>query len=128
MVATRRTGATPKGGRRRAAASSAVARTVRPPAHAVRERAVPADQLAAGVLDLKKALDQTTARFSARVSGKLGEVLRRLKSGKPAPKGVVKAMVERIHDVRLKPEKGRLKDLERIRELVEDLVAMLPGR
>ena len=89
---------------------------------------MPADQLVAGVLDLKKALDQTTAQFSARVSEQLGDVLRQLKSGKPEAKNVVKAMVERIHDVRLKPEKGRLKDLERIRELVEDLVAMLTGR
>ena len=89
---------------------------------------MPADQLVAGVLDLKKALDQTIAQFSARVSEQLGEVLRTLESEEPAPRNVVKAMVERIHSVRLKPEKGRLKDLERIRELVEDLVAMLPGR
>jgi hypothetical protein len=89
---------------------------------------VPADQLVAGVLDLKKALDQTTTQFSARVSEQLGEVLRALESRKPALKGVVKGMVGRIHDVRLKPEKGRLKDLVRIQDLVEDLVAMLPGR
>ena len=104
--------------------------TVRPTRRtdpANRERALPAEQLVTGILDVKTALDQAVARFSARVSGRLGEVLRALENPEPLAKGTVKAMVERVREVRLKPGKGRPKDLIRLQDLAEDLIEMLPG-
>jgi len=130
MGTTRRTGATP-GTRRSPAKASRASRgagTTRRRAAPARGPAHPADQLVAGVLDVKKALDQTLAQFSARVGGGLGEVLRSLESDSPAATGDIKEMVKRIQSVRLKPEKGRLKDIVRVHDLVEELVAMLPGR
>lgn len=89
---------------------------------------MPAEQLVTGILDVKKALDEAVAQFSARVSGQLGEVLRALEGREPAAKGTIKALVERVRELKLKPEKGRLKDLMRLHDLAEDLVDMLPRR
>jgi hypothetical protein len=86
---------------------------------------LPAEQLVAGVLDVKKALDEAVASFSVRVSGQLGEVLRALQGHEPTAKSTIKEMVERVGEIRLKPEKGRLKDLIRIHDLAEELVEML---
>ena len=117
-------------GRDAAGANRPAARTRRAgesrPAEA-RERALPAEQLVTGVLDAKKALDEAVAQFSARVSGQLAEVLRALDGHEPKAKGAIKVMVERVREVRLKPEKGRLKDLARLQDLADDLVEMLPG-
>ena len=57
-----------------------------------------------------------------------GEVLRALEGREPAAKGTIKALVERVRELKLKPEKGRLKDLMRLHDLAEDLVDMLPRR
>ncbi len=97
------------------------------PRPAGRDRALPAEQLVTSVLDVKKALDEAVAHFSARVSGQLGEVLRTLEGEAPVAKGTVKGMVDRVREVKLRPEKGRLKDLIRLHDLAEDLVDMLPG-
>jgi hypothetical protein len=129
MTTTQRTTA------RRASAHDAVAasrpaaegRPTPRPRPAARGRALPAEQLVTSVLDVKKALDEAVAHFSARVSGQLGEVLRTLEGHEPVAKGTVKGMVDRVREVKLRPEKGRLKDLVRLHDLAEDLVDMLPG-
>lgn len=130
MVTTRRTGAA-RGATRgatKATKAGGDVRTVRRRAPAARARALPADQLVAGVLDVKKAVDQTLARFSARIDAQLGEVLRSLEGDSPASERAVKEVVGRIRELKVKPEKGRLKDIVRLHDLAEELVALLPGR
>ena len=128
MATTRRTS------RRRAAAQDAAVakrptagtRSIHRARPTARERALPAEQLITGVLDVKKALDETVAQFSAGICAQLGEVLRALEGHEPAAKAIVKEMLARVQEIRLKPEKGRVKDLVRLHDLAEDLVAMLP--
>lgn len=94
---------------------------------AARDRALPAEQLVTGVLEVKKALDEAVAHFSARISGQMGDVLRALQGDERIAKAAIREMIERVREVKLKPEKGRLKDLARLQDLADDLVEMLPG-
>ena len=130
MAMTRRTTKRQATGNAAAVANRPTAgiRATRRAGAATRGRALPAEQLVTGILDVKKALDEAVAQFSARVSGQLGEVLRALEGREPAAKGTIKALVERVRELKLKPEKGRLKDLMRLHDLAEDLVDMLPRR
>lgn len=90
-----------------------------------RRRATPAEQLATEVLSVKVALDDAMAQFGARVSGQLAEVLRALQGSTPPSKGTVKDMVLKVQDLRLKPERGRIKDLVRLKVLADDLTELL---
>ena len=127
MVTTRRSTRRQAAGHNAAVANRPTARnrSTRRGRPAARDRALPAEQLVAGVLDVKKALDEAVASFSVRVSGQLGEVLRALQGHEPTAKSTIKEMVERVGEIRLKPEKGRLKDLIRLHDLAEELVEML---
>jgi hypothetical protein len=127
MATTRRTTRRKAAGHDAAVADRPTAgiRSTRRARPTARDRALPAEQLVAGVLDVKKALDEAIAQFSTRVSGQLGEVLRALQGHQPITKSTIKEMVERVREVRLKPEKGRLKDLIRLHDLAEELVEML---
>ena len=93
-----------------------------------RRRATPAEQLATELLSVKKALDGAVAEFAARVSGQLAEVLRATAGEKPPAKRTVKDMIVKVQVVKLKPEKGRVKDLARMQRLAAELVGMLPER
>jgi len=125
MIAERKVARPRKTTPRRAAGGRPAAKPGRRSAVPARTRAGSSDRLAAGVLDLKRASDQTAARFAARVGDELGEVLRTLGGEERVPKPVVKAMLAQLRAVRLKPEKGRLKDLARIHDLAEELLGML---
>ena len=80
-------------------------------------------------LQAQDAVEQYTLRVNAQLAevlrlaegeGTAGEKPRRL------PAKLAAAMLAQLRDVRLKPKKGRAKDLVRIQELVEELVGQLP--
>lgn len=110
---------------RRVKAGNAAAATA---AASGRRRATPVEQLVTELLSVKKALDGAVAEFGARVSGQLAEVLRAIAAAEPPAKRTVKDMIVKVQDVKLKPEKGRVKDLARLQRLADDLVGMLSER
>ena len=93
-----------------------------------RQRATPAEQLATGVLAVKKALDGAVAQFGVRVSEQFAKVLGALDGPEPPSKRTIKEMIPKVQDVKLKPEKGRIKDLLRLQQLADDLVELLVKR
>ncbi len=109
-------------GRRDAAA---VRRTAPPTAE--RRRATPAEQLTTELLAVKDALDGALTQFGARVSGRLAEALEALQRPEPPPNGTVKKMIVKVRDLRLKPERGRVKDLLRLKALADELAELLAG-
>jgi hypothetical protein len=90
-----------------------------------RRRATPIEQLATEVLSAKDALDGAMAQFGARVSGQLAEVLTAIAGPEPPAKRTVKEMIVKVREVKLKPERGKIKDLARLQRLADDLVDML---
>lgn len=90
-----------------------------------RRRATPAEQLATELLSVKKELDRAVAKFGARVSGELADVLRALQGPEPPSKRALKEMIAKVQDVKLRPERGRIKDLLRLQALAADLVELL---
>ncbi|HQT93971.1 MAG: hypothetical protein B7Z68_01485 [Acidobacteria bacterium 21-70-11] len=90
-----------------------------------RRRATPAEQLATEMLSVKEALDGVVAQFGVRVSGQLAEVLRALQGPEPPSKRTLKDMIVKVQDVKLRPERGRIKDLLRLQALADDLVELL---
>ncbi len=90
-----------------------------------RRRATPAEQLATEMLSVKEALDGAVTQFGVRISGQLAEVLRALQGSEPPSKRTVKEMILKVQDLRLKPERGRIKDLLRLQVLADDLVELL---
>ncbi|HVN75959.1 MAG TPA: hypothetical protein VMT19_06555 [Thermoanaerobaculaceae bacterium] len=127
MTKKQRVGGARGGSASRTAQRGAAGRLAGRRAPTVRRRPAPGGPLAAGVLDLKRALDQATARFAARVTGQLGEVLHALEAEAPSRR-TASAMATLIRGVKLKPDKGRLKDLARLHDLAEELVGLLPDR
>jgi hypothetical protein len=93
-----------------------------------RRRATPTEQFVTELLSLKQALDAAVSGFGARISGQLADVLRATEGAKPPAKRTLRAMVARIQDVKLKPEKGRIKDLVRLQRLADDLAELLSER
>ncbi len=91
----------------------------------VRRRATPAEQLATELLSVKEALDGAVAQFGVRISGQLSEVLRALQGSEPPSKRALKEMIVKVQDVKLRPERGRIKDLLRLQALADDLVELL---
>ncbi len=90
-----------------------------------RRRATPAEQLATEMLSVKEALDGAVTQFGVRISGQLAEVLRALQGSEPPSKRTLKEMILKVQDLRLKPERGRIKDLLRLQVLADDLVELL---
>jgi hypothetical protein len=90
-----------------------------------RRRATPAEQLATEMLSVKEALDGAVTQFGVRISGQLAQVLRALQGSEPPSKRTLKEMILKVQDLRLKPERGRIKDLLRLQVLADDLVELL---
>lgn len=91
----------------------------------VRRRATPTEQLATELLSVQEALDGALADFGDGVSAQLGEVLRALHRHEPPSRRTIKEMIGKVRDVKLRPGKGRLKDLRRLQALAGDLVGLL---
>ncbi len=88
--------------------------------------------MAAEIGVLRGVLHETVDQYTARVDGRLAALLARLEGSEaggdrpwvPAA-GVSRALLDELRGLKLKPEKGRAKDLARIQKLVESL-AMFP--
>lgn len=85
-----------------------------------------AQELGAEVEKLKMGLDAAMMRFAERVGGELERVREQLISGTPPGRKVLKRVEARLEEVRLKPQKGRLKDFARLEDLAEDLADLIP--
>ncbi len=111
------------GARRQAVSAARPAGSAR---RARRRPTTPADQLVARLRGMETALHETLASFAERVSAQFQRAAKAA-SATPAPKrGLIVAMAERLDEVKLKPDRGRLKDLVRLQELAEDLADLLP--
>ncbi|MCG6963411.1 MAG: hypothetical protein LJE95_09105 [Acidobacteria bacterium] len=72
------------------------------------------------------ALETTVMRFQDRVGGELDRVRKELAGSKPPSKKVLRRIMKRIDEVKLKPAKGRVKDFVRLEDLAEDLADLVP--
>jgi hypothetical protein len=94
----------------------------------------PAKLLETELEELRRDLRATVRAYSARLELSLAESRAVLKSSKPAEE----LSRERLHQLReltilvrkrkLKPEKGRRKDLRKIDSLIEDLQLLVPNK
>ncbi|HUK14343.1 MAG TPA: hypothetical protein VLW17_13675 [Thermoanaerobaculaceae bacterium] len=120
-------------GARQAAAKPAGDGGAAPP----RGRKVREDQRAEIVAELhalRATLDEVVAQFRVRAGGQLAEVERGVQGSSPngakVARPTARARAEMLRQVRLlrvKPRKGRVKDIVRLAELIEELVELLPG-
>ncbi len=88
-----------------------------------------AETLAREVQGLRVALRETLEQYTARVDGDLAAVLARLEgdgaSPMVPPTATSREALGRIGTTKLKPEKGRAKDLARLQKLTEDIAALI---
>lgn len=85
-----------------------------------------AQELGAELEKLKVGLDAAMMRFAERVGGELERVREQLISGTPPGRKVLERVKVRLEEVRLKPQKGRVKDFARLEDLAEDLADLVP--
>lgn len=85
------------------------------------------------VHSLRSAVNQILEGYEVKVGGSIAELLERLDADqslgqKPRPLTIARARaaLDEIADVRLRPERARLKDLRRIRELIRRLGEIIP--
>lgn len=75
---------------------------------------------------MRVVLEAAMMRFSERVGGELERVRAQVVSDSPPPAKVLERIKARLEEVRLKPQKGRVKDFARLEDLAEDLGDLLP--
>jgi hypothetical protein len=78
---------------------------------------------------LDQTLEQVGLRLGAQITQLLSVVDNEPEGGVKPPRlsaKVVEDMVRRVRAAKLKPRKGRIKDLARVQELLEKLAAILP--
>ncbi len=99
-----------------------------------RGRGGAADGLVAELRALRATLDEVVEQFRVRVGGQLADIERAVAgSGPPEARALrppAKARAEMLREVRalkVKPRKGRTKDVVRLAELVEELLGHLPS-
>jgi hypothetical protein len=92
-----------------------------------------AGQLHAALLGLRATLQEIQEHYSVRTNGLLVQMMQILEPppGTKEPlaipsKHTIELMTEEIKGIKVKPKKGRGKDLQRIQELVEALWVMFP--
>lgn len=90
------------------------------------------DQLILRLHVLRNELDQALEQYTLRVGSRITEMLEHLEGRSPVGekteppgKADLATMLEKIDKTRLKPKRGRGKDLKRIQDLVEDLAGMI---
>jgi hypothetical protein len=91
-----------------------------------RRPATPAERLAETLTINERALHEAVQRFTERVAGQLERVFAIVTAPEAPKRALVAAMAARLEEIKVKPERGRLKDLARLQELAEDLVDLLP--
>ena len=84
---------------------------------------------------LPAVLKEITARFTINARARLAEITSALEGKgfageqpKPASKKKVKEMLAAVRKLKLKPDKGRGKDIARVERLLEQLVEIYPGK
>ncbi len=83
------------------------------------------------LLALRASVEQTVENVKLKLAAQIAELVRVLETEpgantvRPSAK-VAKVMTRRISETRLKPKKGRVKDLARVHELLDDLRELLP--
>ncbi len=109
----------------------------KPPAPVRRRRAAAAvpvasaeaklvQELDAALEKLRVGLDAAMMRFSERVGGELDRVRAQIASPAPPARKTLERVKARLDEVRLKPQKGRVKDFARLEDLAEDLGDLIP--
>ncbi|HEV2840077.1 MAG TPA: hypothetical protein VGW39_02030 [Chthoniobacterales bacterium] len=103
-------------------------------AHTKSKETSPARLLESELEKLRNDLRATVRAYAARLEIGLAESRAALESSKPAEE----LSRDRLHELRelmilvrkrkLKPEKGRRKDLRKIDSLIEDLQVLIPGK
>ena len=83
-------------------------------------------QIAGFLEELKYCLDAAIMRYSERVGGELERVRKELVGDALPPAKVLRRISVCLEEIRLKPHKGRVKDLARLEDLAEDLNDLLP--
>jgi hypothetical protein len=103
-------------------------------AAAPRSRGGAADPLAVELRALRATLDEVVRQFHVRIGGQLAAVQRAIAgSGVAAaravrPRAKVRAaMLREVRALKVKPRKGRTKDVVRLANLIEELFSQLPG-
>jgi len=85
-----------------------------------------AEEVARSLEKVRVGLEAAMMRFSERVGGELDRVRAQVASDSPPPAKVLERIRARLEEVRLKPQKGRVKDFARLEDLAEDLGDLLP--
>lgn len=85
-----------------------------------------AQELDSALEKLRVGLDAAMMRFAERVGGELDRVRAQVTSGAPPARKVLERVKARLDEVRLKPQKGRVKDFARLEDLAEDLGDLVP--
>jgi len=83
-------------------------------------------ELSTALEKVRVGLDAAMMRFSERVGGELDRVRAQLTSGQPPARKLLERIKARLEEVRLKPQRGRVKDFARLEDLAEDLADLLP--
>ena len=99
-----------------------------------RARAGTADPLAVELRALRATLDEVVKQFHLRVGGQLAAVERAVagtgvaavRAARPRAKERA-AMLREVRALKVKPRKGRAKDVVRLANLIEELFSQLPG-
>ena len=91
------------------------------------------EEILAELHALRATLDEVVAQFRVRAGGQLAEVERGVKGSGPSGTKVARPtvrvteeMLRRVRSLRVKPRKGRVKDIVRLAELIDELVGLLP--
>jgi hypothetical protein len=108
--------------------------TVARAAAARRSRSARTEALASELRGLRATLDEAVRQFHVRTASHLADVERAVagsgpagaRAARPGPKAQA-AMLAEVRALKVKPRKGRLKDLARIAELIEELLGHLPA-
>jgi hypothetical protein len=85
-----------------------------------------AAEAAEKVKTMRLTLETAVMRFADRVGGELDRVQQELAGPKPPSRKVLRRIMNRIDEVKLKPAKGRAKDFVRLEDLAEDLADLVP--
>lgn len=73
-------------------------------------------------------LDAAMMRFTERVGGELDRVRSQIAADPDLSAKVLVQVKERLEEVRLKPQRGRVKDFARLEDLADDLADLIPPR
>lgn len=98
-----------------------------------KKRDLTAQELALELRELRANLDELTEQFRLRLGGQLVEVQRAVEgvgvasTTKRLPGKTIETMLSAVRQQKIKPRKGRAKDLVKLQKLLASLSALLPA-